>query len=100
MHVRGSSLSQPRVVEALRPYIVAFWGQANDEPIPEDLRPLYAAAGRSYSNVRCFVLDSQGRLAHSFDGFPGPGSPFDYSSDQYAEYYTREIARAALKSDA
>src|SRR4051812_17744093 len=99
MHVRGSSLSQPRVVEALRPFLVSFWGQANDEPVPDDLRPLYAASARGYSNVRCFVLDSAGRLVHSFDGFPGPGSPFDYTPDQYAAYYTGEIARAGLKTE-
>jgi len=96
MHVRGSSLSHPRVVEALRPFIVAFWGQANDEPIPADVQPLYDASAHGGSNVRCFVLDSAGRLLHSFNGFPGnAGNPLGYSDDQYAAYFAGEITRGA-----
>jgi hypothetical protein len=97
MHVRGSSLSQPKVVEALRPFIVAFWGQSNREPIPEDQRPLYEASpGRSTSNVLCFVLDSDGKLRHSFDGMPfGGGQPLAFSPDAYGAYFAREIARGA-----
>jgi hypothetical protein len=97
MHVRGSSLSHPKVIEALRPFIVAFWGQANDEPIPDDVRPLYEASGfRGGSNVRCFVLDSAGRLVHHFNGFPGnAGNPVGYPPEQYAGYFAGEIARGA-----
>jgi hypothetical protein len=98
MHVRGSSLSHPKVVEALRPFIVAFWGQANDEPIPADVRPLYEASGARGSNVRCFVLDPEGRLVHSFNGFPGQaGNPTAYSREQYAGYFAEEIARAGTR---
>src|SRR6187399_321562 len=94
MHVRGSSLSQPKVIEALRPFIVAFWGQKDNEPIPADLRPLYEASGFAGSNVRCFVLDPDGRLVHSFNGFPEhAGDPTRTSPDQYADYFAREIAR-------
>jgi hypothetical protein len=96
MHVRGSSLSQPRVVEALRPFIVAFWGQANNEPIPEDQVPLYEASGRVGSNVRCFVLDSGGQLRHSFNGFPvNAGNPLAFSQDAYTSYFAGEINRGA-----
>lgn len=100
MHVRGSSLSQPQVVEALRPFIVAFWGQANREPIPADLLPLYQASQRGGSNVRCFILGPDGALRHSFNGFPGnAGNPLGYSTQAYASYFTGEIARgvAGLK---
>lgn len=98
MHVRGSSLSQPQVIEALRPFIVAFWGQANDEPIPADLRPLYAASNARGSNVTCFVLDAGGRLLHSFNGFPGQmGNPTAYSREQYAAYFAGEITRGAAR---
>ncbi len=100
MHVRGSSLSQPRVVEALKPFIVAFWGQANQEPIPADLLPLYQASQRGGSNVRCFILGPDGTLRHSFNGFPGnAGNPLGFSPDAYVEYFTGEIARgvAGLK---
>ncbi|HKQ40624.1 MAG TPA: hypothetical protein VJ063_21315 [Verrucomicrobiae bacterium] len=98
MHVRGSSLSHPKVIEALRPFIVAFWGQANDEAIPKDIQPLYDASGRrSGSNVRCFVLDRQGKLLHSFNGFPGNNpNPMRYSTDEYAAYFCDEINQAAL----
>lgn len=96
MHVRGSSLSQPKVIAALRPFVVAFWGQANDEPIPEDLRLLYAASGPGGSNVRCFVLDADGALVHSFNGFPGHSpNPVAYTTEQYASYFAGEIARGA-----
>ena len=98
MHVRGSSLSHPRVVETLRPFIVAFWGQANDEPIPADVRPLYEVSSFGGSNVRCFVLDAQGRLVHSFNGFPGrAGNPTAYSREEYAACFAGEISRGAAK---
>lgn len=96
MHVRGSSLSHPRVAEALRPFIVAFWGQHADEPLPEDVLPLYEASGRVGSNVRCFVLDSGGRLLHSFNGFPANmGNPLAFSPEEYAAYFAGEITRGA-----
>lgn len=98
MHVRGSSLSQPRVLEALKPYIVAFWGQANDEPIPADVRPLYEASGYGSSNVRCFVLDPEGKLVHSFNGFPAnAGDPTAFSKEQYAAYFAGEIIRGSAR---
>ena len=98
MHVRGSSLSHPKVIDALRPFIVAFWGQANNEPIPKDIQPLYEASGRGGgSNVRCFVLDPEGKLLHWFNGFPGRASnPMRYSTDEYASYFAEEINRVAL----
>lgn len=98
MHVRGSSLSHPKVIQALRPFIVAFWGQADNEAIPRDIQPLYDASGRrTGSNVRCFVLDHQGKLLHWFNGFPGKESnPMRYSSDQYATYFADEISHAAV----
>src|SRR5690349_11793645 len=98
MHVRGSSLSHTKVVEALRPFIVSFWGQANDEPIPDDIQPLYDRSGRrGGSNVRCFVLSHDGKLLHSFNGFPGNNpNPMRYSSDEYADYFAAEINRAEL----
>jgi len=98
MHVRGSSLSHPKVIHALRPFIVAFWGQANNEAIPRDIQPLYDASGRGGgSNVRCFVLDAQGKLLHWFNGFPGHNpNPMRYSTDEYATYFTDEINHAAV----
>lgn len=98
MHVRGSSLSHPKVIDALRPFIVAFWGQADNEAIPEDIQPLYDASGRGGgSNVRCFVLDHHGKLLHWFNGFPGRASnPMRYSTDEYASYFADEINRAAV----
>jgi hypothetical protein len=94
MHVRGSSLSQPQVIEALRPFIVSFWGQADNEPIPADLLPYYQATGRSSSNVHCFMLDAKGKFLHGFDGLPViQGSPLTLSPAALASYYVREIAR-------
>ncbi len=97
MHVRGSSLSHPKVIQALRPFIVAFWGQANNEEIPTDIQPLYEASGRrTGSNVRCFVLSSQGKLLHWFNGFPGNNpNPMRYSTDEYAAYFSDEINHGA-----
>ena len=98
MHVRGSSLSHPKVIEALRPFIVAFWGQANNEPTPEDIQPLYDASGRRRaSNVRCFVLNHDAKLLHSFNGFPGNDpNPMRYSSDEYAAYFADQINYRAV----
>lgn len=96
MHVRGSSLSQPRVVEALRPFIVSFWAQKDNEPVPVELRPYYQATGRGHSNVRCFVLDSTGAFRHGFDGFPAPlQSPLAFDPEAFTEHYLREIARGS-----
>jgi hypothetical protein len=98
MHVRGV-LSHNAVIEALRPYIVAFWGQAEDEPIPADVQPLYDTAGFGHSNVRCFVLDSSGKLLRGFNGFPGnSGDSTRYSLSQYVSYLTGEIARAGAEA--
>lgn len=100
MHVRGSSLSHPEVVEALRPFIVTFWGQSNNERLPDDVLPLHQASGGAShfatgSNVRCFVLDADGRLLHWFNGFPNhTGNPTGRSSDEFAAYYIREINRS------
>lgn len=94
MHVRGSSLSQPKVIEALRPFIVSFWGQADNEPIPADLLPFYRASARGSSNVQCFVLDAKGKLLHGFDGLPAiQGRPLTLSPGQLSDYYVREITR-------
>ncbi len=99
MQVRGSSLSHPKVIEALCPFIVSFWGQADNEPTPADVKPLYEASGpRSGSNVRCFVLDSDGRLLHWFNGFPDNAqNSMRYSQDEYAAYFAGEIAHGAAK---
>ena len=98
MHVRGSSLSHPKVVETLRPFIVSFWGQHDNEPIPADILPLYEASAHGGSNVRCFVLDSKGRLLHSFNGFPANmGNPLGFSTDAYAAYFTGEIHRGSAR---
>lgn len=94
MHVRGV-LSHSSVVETLRPFIVSFWGQADDEPIPDDVRPLYEQSGFGPSNVRCFVLDPGGKLLRAFNGFPGnAGDSSRFSLDQYVSYLTGEIVRA------
>jgi hypothetical protein len=83
-------------VEALRPFIVAFWGQEADQPIPEDQIPLYEASGRVGSNVRCFVLNSGGKLVHSFNGFPmSGGNILAFSPDAYGRYFAEEIQRGA-----
>jgi len=83
------------MIEALRPYIVAFWGQSEDEPIPDDVQPLYDSAGFGHSNVRVFVLDADGKLLRGFNGFPGnAGNSLSYTLDQYVTYLTGEIARA------
>jgi len=101
MHVRGSSLSHPKVVEVLAPFIVAFWGQSNNEPLPDDVLPLHQASGgtshlKTGSNVRCFVLDADGRLLHWFNGFPNNGAnPMRYSTDETAGYFAGEIRRVA-----
>ncbi len=100
MHVRGSSLSHPKVVTALQPFIVAFWGQSNDEPTPADVRALEAVVDRrdGASNVRCYVLDVKGKLVHSFNGFPrGERNPSGQRPEAIADYFADEINRGAAK---
>lgn len=97
MHVRAS-LSHPRVVEALRPFIVSFWGQQDREPIPDGIKEFYDVTGRVNTNARCFVLDADGRCVGGFAGFPdGASNPTGYSPDERADYLAGEIRRLSRK---
>lgn len=96
--MRGSSLSDPKVIDALRPFIVTSWNQHNDESTPKEIQSLLDAEspGRG-SNSHCFILDSGGRLVHPFNAFPpltrGPAQP----TNESVAYFAAEVARGAEK---
>jgi hypothetical protein len=59
------------VIEALRPFIVTSWYVPNDGKIPSDVAGFQRAAGLApFPNVKCYVLDAQGRLVRGFHPFP------------------------------
>lgn len=97
MHVRAS-LSHPRVVEALRPFIVSYWGQKDQEPIPEEIAKFHDVTGRVNTNTRCFILDADGRCLGGFAGFPGGApNPVRFPADERADYLVGEIRRLSAK---
>ncbi len=99
MHVRGGALSNSKVVEALQPFIVSYWGQSNNEEIPKDIKPLYEQTEDGpVTNVRCFVMDPDGKMIHWFYGFPDKAqNPTHHTPKQVEDYYVSEIKKATAK---
>ena len=61
----------PDVVDLLQPFYVTWWAQADRKEPPADVQKLYDRIARPFgSNVSCFVLDGDGALLRSFNGFP------------------------------
>ncbi len=100
--MRGGPLSDSEVVEALQPYVVTYWAQKDRAAPPPEIQALYDKADRRMgSNVTCFVVDSRGKLLHSFNGFPnGEKNPTGISMKEIARYFVAEIAKAGAEAPA
>ncbi len=95
------------MIETLRPFIVTSWyGHRNDAQVPAPVREVWdgkfrrGRIDRQQSNVDLAVLDPEGRVVHSFDGFRrqrprqsrGP-------AESLAAYTAREIEKAIGRLD-
>jgi len=105
------------VIDVLRPFIVTSWhGHRGDKGIPAAVREVWSAKFRGpgpgrdrrpprggpdrqqQSNVDIAVLDANGEVVHSFDGFkrPRPGRRFG-RGESLAEYTAAEIREGARR---
>lgn len=70
--MRGGSLSDAKVIEALRPYIVTAWSGRCGAEMPASIRAVFDEAGlRTEQNLLCIVLDAQGKYVRSFHPWSG-----------------------------
>jgi hypothetical protein len=70
--MRGSSLSHPEVIQALRPYIVTSWTGRGEREMPPDVRELLRSTPIEHGcNIALIVLDPEGRVVEAFRPFPG-----------------------------
>ena len=97
--MRGSSLSSPVVLEALRPFIVVVWNGRSNEDMPADVREVYYAAGpsRDHANIRLCVLNSEGKVMRGFTPFPdnNPGS-LDFDQRRMGQYLKDQIDQSTV----
>ena len=97
--MRGSSLSSPAALEALRPFIVAVWDGRPDDEMPSDVREVYEEARRTprQTNILLCVLDSQGKLVRAFPPFPGqhPGS-LGFDPQRMGNYLKEQIQQSTV----
>ena len=86
----------PAVIRQLQPFIVTSWhGHRNDPDLPKPVRDVWnwkfqVLGGTRQSNVDLAVLDTSGKVIHSFDAFERfavrPG-------ENLAQYTARELQR-------
>lgn len=97
------------MIETLGPFIVTSWhGHRDDAKIPNAVRKVWSEKFRGerrgrdrgrgpkeQSNVDLAVLDADGKVVHSFDGFRRPrGDRRSGRRESLAEYTAREIHKA------
>jgi len=105
------------VIDALRPFIVTSWhGHRNDADIPAAVKDVWSTKFRGprpgrnrrppgrgpdrqdQSNVDIAVLDSSGKVVHSFDGFKRPRSGRRFGPmGSLAEYTAAEIRKGTKR---
>ena len=95
--MRGSSLSNPQVIQALRPFIVTVWNGENRRQMPDDVRGVYESADLNgiQGNIVLFVLDWKGKVIRAFQPFPGLNpSSLGFDRERMGRYLLDEIERA------
>lgn len=96
--MRGSSLANRGVLEALRPFVVVTWSGKPTSEEADEIRALWESSGIVYArkkrtNTGGFILDAQGKLVHSFGGFPNSAvNPNQSGAGEDARYFRDEIA--------
>lgn len=101
--MRGSSLANRDVLEALEPFIVVTWSGKPDSEEAAEIRKIWEDSGIVYlrkkrTNIFCFLLDPKGDLVHAFGAFPnGAINPNAAGPTQDAKYFLGEIEKGAAK---
>jgi len=95
--MRGSSLSNAKVVRALRPFIVVAWNGREVRDAPDEIWRVYRQVDRRRvrNNILLAILGSDGRVRSSFSPFPGPtpGS-LGFDGNRQADYLVDQLGRA------
>ncbi len=101
--MRGSSLANREVLEALTSFVVVTWSGKPDDDEAAEIRELWEDSRIVYlrkkrTNIFCFILDSKGRLVHAFGAFPnGAINPNTSGPSQDAKYFRGEIEKGTAK---
>jgi hypothetical protein len=96
--VRGSCLSHPDVLAALRGFIVTSWSghtdQRNPQGMPPDVARIHAAAEgtRVRGNIKCFLLTPEGEVEAVFNAFPNNDvTTFGFNPDEAGRHFARSV---------
>lgn len=101
--MRGSCLSHPEALAALRGFIVTSWSGNTDLRNPRGMPPEVArihatAAGTrvSGSNIKCFILTPDGEVEAVFNAFPNNDvSSFGFDPDEAGRYFAKSVRHFA-----
>lgn len=101
--MRGSCLSHPDTLEALRGFIVTSWSGHTDLRDPKGMPPAVArihatAAGTIVegSNIKCFILTPDGKVEAVFNAFPNNDvSTFDFDADEAGRFFAKSVRHFA-----
>lgn len=80
----------------MSPFILVAADARRPQEYPTDVRELHEQRDRQRcrSNITVCVLDSAGKLVHSFDGMPGQGEPVQQFRQKMAGHCLRELETA------
>jgi hypothetical protein len=89
-------LSDPEVVETLRPFVVTWQSVKDREPWPHGIGPLLREArlDRTPYNVKVLVLDSKGALIRGFASFPPKRDHRFPARSESTDYFLDQIRRS------
>ena len=100
--MRGSSLSNPDLVEALAPFVVAVWNGRNTDEMPDHVRAVYETGPgrRARTNLLFFVLDANGKTVEVLDPYPGKNpSSLGFDRQEQARYLLEQIREVSSRID-
>ena len=100
--MRGSSLSNPDLIEALAPFVVAVWNGRNTREMPDNVRAVYETGPgrRARTNLLFFVLDADGKTIEVLDPFPGKNpSSLGFDRQEQARYLLQQIREVSSRID-
>lgn len=87
------------MLESLKPYLLCVWnGRDGDDAPPEAQRLVReSGAGRGASNIRCFILDSSGKLVHAFDGLTNRHGDMGDMKRRMPNFFLRQLDLAEAR---
>lgn len=99
--VRGYALADPTVVGLLEPFLVVSWAGTDQDEAPSFAVDYLWPDGVDVdntpdrSNVYVFLLDSRGRVVHTFD--PRPLESRGHWDDTYAPHFASELEKGIAR---